>query len=232
MTIEDMLHVNLTDEQYQAVVDESQHILCLACAGSGKSRTLAYKIAYLISKGEAPESIVAFTFTEKAADSIKRRVAEALRKFGLSENYIGAMFIGTLDSFCQKLLGNINATYRQYDILDQNGLFLFVLSRFYQLGLRHQKGVWSFNTIKELTAAWQTINNENLSLDDVAKYNSDLHSKLVNLSDRLQQDGYMDFSCAIRLAVNELTKIPAKAGSSIDKYKFLLVGEYQVINPI
>lgn len=232
MTTQEILRANLTDEQFDAVVDESRHILCLACAGSGKSRTLAYKIAYLISKGEDPESIVAFTFTEKAAESIKRRVAEALRKFGLPENYIGVMFIGTLDSFCQKLLGNIDATYRQYDILDQNGLFLFVLSRFYQLGLRHQKGTWSFNTIKDLTAAWQTINNENLSLDEVAQYNPDLHSKLVNMSGKLLHDGYMDFSYAIRLAVNELKKIRTREGSYIEKYKFLLVDEYQDINPI
>lgn len=232
MTTEDILRSNLTDDQYNAVIDESKHILCLACAGSGKSRTLAYKIAYLISKGENPESIVAFTFTEKAAESIKRRVAEALRKFGLPENYIGVMFIGTLDSFCQKLLGNIDAKYRQYDILDQNGLFLFVLSRFYQLGLRHQKGVWSFNTIKSLTEAWQTINNENISLDDVAKYDADLHEKLVHMSDKLLHDGYMDFSYAIRLAVSELKKIPVREGSYIEKYKFLLVDEYQDINPI
>ena len=107
MNIEQVLKSNLTEDQYNAVIDESRNILCLACAGSGKSRTLAYKIAYLLSKGEAPESIVAFTFTEKAAESIKRRVADALRKFNMPENYIGAMFIGTIDSFCQKLLGNI-----------------------------------------------------------------------------------------------------------------------------
>ena len=153
MNINDILKANLTNDQYGTVIDNSKNILCLACAGSGKSRTLAYKIAYLIFNGEAPDSIVAFTFTEKAAESIKRRVAEALRIFGLPENYIGAMFIGTIDSFCQKLLGNINASYRQYDILDQNGLFLFVLSRFYQLGWRHRKGTWSFNTIKEIGRA-------------------------------------------------------------------------------
>lgn len=44
MTTEEILHSNLTDEQYAAVIDDSRNILCLACAGSGKSRTLAYKI--------------------------------------------------------------------------------------------------------------------------------------------------------------------------------------------
>ena len=65
MNIEQVLKSNLTEDQYNAVIDENRNILCLACAGSGKSRTLAYKIAYLLSKGEAPESIVAFTFTER-----------------------------------------------------------------------------------------------------------------------------------------------------------------------
>ena len=130
MTVDEILKANLTEDQYDAVIDDHKNILCLACAGSGKSRTLAYKIAYLVFQGVEPESIVAFTFTEKAAESIKRRVAEALHKFGLPENFIGAMFIGTIDAFCQKLLGDINASYRQYDILDQNGLILFVMSRF------------------------------------------------------------------------------------------------------
>lgn len=235
MTIEErniILHANLTDSQYNAVTDESKNILCLACAGSGKSRTLAYKIAYLISKGENPESIVAFTFTEKAAESIKRRVAEALRKFGLPENYIGAMFIGTLDSFCQKLLGNIDATYRQYDILDQNGLILFAMSRFRELGLRYGGDIGYFNTINGLTKAWQTLNNENIALGDIQKYDQELYVHLKNLSDLLLRYGYMDFSYAIKLAVDELKKIQTKEGSYIEKYKYLLVDEYQDINPI
>ena len=222
MTTEEILHLNLTDEQYAAVIDDSRNILCLACAGSGKSRTLAYKIAYLISQGEEPESIIAFTFTEKAAESIKRRVAEALRKFGLSENIVGAMFIGTLDAFCQKLLGDINAKYRQFDILDQNRLVLYVMSRQYKLGLKNGKGY--FNRIKEFTDAWQTMHNENIDLKDIEKYDTELFNSLSCLSDSMSADGYMDFSFAIYLAVQELKKIEKKEGSYID--------EYQDINPI
>lgn len=235
MTVEErniILHNNLTDSQYNAVTDEAKNILCLACAGSGKSRTLAYKIAYLISKGENPESIVAFTFTEKAAESIKRRVAEALRKFNMPENYIGAMFIGTLDAFCQKLLGNIDAKYRQYDILDQNGLILFVMSRYRQLGLRYGGDTGYFNTINGLTKAWQTLNNENIALTDIERYDTEIYSHLKNLSNLLLHDGYMDFSFAIKLAVDEVKKIQTKEGSYLEKYKYLLVDEYQDINPI
>ena len=230
MTAEEILCQNLTKDQYKAVVDDTKNILCLACAGSGKSRTLAYKIAYLISKGESPESIIAFTFTEKAAESIKRRVAEALHKFELSENNIGAMFIGTLDSFCQKLLGDINAHYRQYDILDQNRLILYVMSRLKKLGLSSGPGY--FARIKDLTDAWQTLNNENIALADVEQYDADLYAKLLNLSQNLEADGYMDFSFVINLAVKELKKIQHKEDSYIEKFKFLFVDEYQDINPI
>lgn len=230
MTTEEILRLNLTDEQYDAVVDKSRNILCLACAGSGKSRTLAYKIAYLISQGKAPESIIAFTFTEKAAESIKRRVADALHKFGLPENHIGAMFIGTVDSFCQKLLGDMDARYRQYDILDQNRLILYVMSRFDKLGL--VRGQRYFARIGELTDAWQTLNNENISIDDVKKYDLNLYSKLMKLSELLNADGYMDFSFAINLAVKELKKIINSQNSYIEKFKFLFVDEYQDINPI
>ncbi len=232
MNTEEILHANLTDEQYVAVVDESRHILCLACAGSGKSRTLAYKIAYLISKGEAPESIIAFTFTEKAAESIKRRVAEALRKLGFTENLIGAMFIGTLDSFCQKLLGDINAKYRQYDILDRNGLILFVMSRFHQIGLKHGEGRYFKENILPLADAWQTMNNEDIDLADIEQYDAKLFNRLTKLGEILDHDGYMDFSFAIRLSVQELKKIKNKANSYIAKFKYLLVDEYQDINPI
>lgn len=149
---------------------------------------------------------------------------------GYSENNIGAMFIGTLDSFCQKLLGDINARYRQYDILDQNRLVLYIMSRLKKLGL--STGTGYFARIKELAEAWQTLNNENISLDAVEKYDADLYSKLSNLSMMLDTDGYMDFSFAINLAVKELKKIKDKNNSYIDKFKYLFVDEYQDINPV
>ncbi len=232
MTTEEILRNNLTSDQYDAVVDDSKNILCLACAGSGKSRTLAYKIAYLVSKGESPDSIIAFTFTEKAAESIKRRVAEALLKFDLPENYIGAMFIGTLDSFCQKLLGDINAKYRQYDILDRNGLILFLMSRFRQIGLKYGEGRYFKENIMPIADAWQTMNNENIDLADIEQYDKTLFDRLTKLGEILDRDGYMDFSFGIRLGVQELKKITEKENSYISKFKYLLVDEYQDINPI
>jgi DNA helicase II / ATP-dependent DNA helicase PcrA len=64
--IEEVLRQTLTDLQYATAIDRGKEILCLACAGSGKSTTLAYRIAKLIADGENPTSIVAFTFTIKS----------------------------------------------------------------------------------------------------------------------------------------------------------------------
>lgn len=86
MNIEEILHNELTEDQYNTVIDNHPEVLCLACAGSGKSRTLAFRISRLIYEGVAPESIIAFTFTEKAAESIKRRVADALENVVFCSN--------------------------------------------------------------------------------------------------------------------------------------------------
>lgn len=135
MSIDQILRSDLTPEQYAAAVDPVREVLCLACAGSGKSRTLAYRIARLLAQGEAPEGIVAFTFTEKAAESIKRRVSQALAVAGLEPTVLGAMYIGTIHAYCQRVLGDMDATYRQFDVLDENRLKLYLISRYYTLGL-------------------------------------------------------------------------------------------------
>lgn len=65
MNIDEVLQSELTEEQRAAAVDTANEILCLACAGSGKSRTLAYRIARLLAEGEPPESIVALRSPRK-----------------------------------------------------------------------------------------------------------------------------------------------------------------------
>ena len=87
-----VLQAELNTEQRLAAVDPSETLLCLACAGSGKSRTLAYRIARLVSEGADPAGIVAITFTEKASESIKQRVSEALLQAGHDPRAITAMY--------------------------------------------------------------------------------------------------------------------------------------------
>ena len=91
--IDDVLRSQLTPEQYAAATDGTREVLTIACAGSGKSRTLAFRIARLVAEGVDARAIVAFTFTKKAAESIKRRVAESLAAAGHDPTLLGAMYI-------------------------------------------------------------------------------------------------------------------------------------------
>lgn len=235
MTIIDELYSagELTAEQYDAVIDETKEVLCLACAGSGKSRTLSFRIARLMSEGARPESIIAFTFTEKAAESIKRRVADALYKANISVALVGAMYIGTIHAFCQHLLGAMNAKYRQYEVLDENRLKLFLLSRFYELGLQEvqaSKGARMFETIAEVSNAWKMANDEMLSYDDIEIEDPQLGHCLKNIRDRLHTDQYIDFSLMIRLVVEALEVDNPEINSALDVVNHLMVDEYQDVN--
>src|SRR3990172_12654486 len=93
---------DLDPVQQEAVKQTDGPVLILAGAGSGKTRVLTYKVAYLISKGVRPENILAVTFTNKAANEMKERV------FKLMENGKWKMenspYVGTFHAFCAKLL--------------------------------------------------------------------------------------------------------------------------------
>ena len=88
----------LNDKQYEAVINTEGPCLVIAGAGSGKTKVLTSKIAYLIEKGVKPWNILAITFTNKAANEMKSRV----------ENLVGEnvkdMWIGTFHSICVKIL--------------------------------------------------------------------------------------------------------------------------------
>lgn len=235
MSIDQVLRSELTPDQYAAAVDPVREVLCLACAGSGKSRTLAYRIARLLAQGEAPEGIVAFTFTEKAAESIKRRVSQALASAELDPTVMGAMYIGTIHAYCQRILGNIDATYRQFDVLDENRLKLYLISRYYRLGLQNfrgrARGNSYFDTIKQTSDAWKTTNDELLDFAAVSSEDPDLGDLLVRIQDGLRADQYIDFSLMIRNVVEAVRNNAPGVENGIGLLRHLMVDEYQDVNP-
>ena len=234
MSIDQVLRDELTDAQYAAAVDPAMEVLCLACAGSGKSTTLAYRIARLLAEGEHPDGIVAFTFTEKAAESIKRRVSQALSAAGLDPTMIGAMFIGTIHSYCQHVLGVIDATYRQFDVLDENGLKIYLLSRYWEMELQSVAGRVKgrqFETIRMVSEAWNTANDELLDLNAVVGEDVDIGNLLIRFRDKLYEDQYIDFSLMIRNVVEALRSDDTGAEAAVRQLRHLMCDEYQDVNP-
>lgn len=241
--INPILQANLTPEQYQAACDPAAEVLGLACAGSGKSRTLAFRIARLVAEGNDAAGIVAFTFTEKAADSIKLRVSQALERAGLPPTLVGRMFIGTIHSYCQDVLTRIDARYRQFDVLDENRLKLYLISRYPALGLhrvRDARGVHGrrpgyFETINAVADAWKTMNDEMATVNDVAAAatgapDQELANVLSELRTRLDTDEFIDFSLMIRLVVDALAEAQPAAERAVASLQHLMVDEYQDVN--
>ena len=233
--IYEVIRRNLTPAQQAAALDPANEVLTLACAGSGKSRTLAYRIARLLAEDNPPESLVAFTFTEKAAEAIKRRVSQALQTAGMNATVMGAMYIGTIHAYCQHVLGNMDASYRQFDVLDENRLKLYLISRFYDLGLQpfrpRARGNSYFDTIKQVSDAWATANDELLNFDDIAAEDGDLGALLIRLRDGLHANQYIDFSLMIRNAVEALLSGDPEAERAVEQLRHLMVDEYQDVNP-
>ncbi len=91
--------MNLNDAQQQAVSLPSGHALVLAGAGSGKTRVLVQRIIWLLEQGIAPFSILAVTFTNKAAKEMRTRVE---RTRGLPLDY--SLWIGTFHGLCHRML--------------------------------------------------------------------------------------------------------------------------------
>ncbi|MBQ3419152.1 MAG: UvrD-helicase domain-containing protein [Erysipelotrichaceae bacterium] len=90
---------DLNNEQRMAVVDDSKHLRIIAGAGSGKTRVLTMRIVYLIEKKHVnPRHILAITFTNKAANEMKKRISEMLGEEG------DGCFISTIHSLCLRIL--------------------------------------------------------------------------------------------------------------------------------
>src|SRR4051794_15739203 len=101
--------MELTANQKRAIEYDGGHLRIIACAGSGKTETLSRRIARLVASGEARESIVAFTFTEHAATELKRRIRRCLENDLPDDPAIGDLYVGTIHSFCLRLLRELDA---------------------------------------------------------------------------------------------------------------------------
>ena len=107
------LLTDLDPKQQEAVKQTDGPVLILAGAGSGKTRVLTYKVAYLTSKGEDPNSILAVTFTNKAANEMRSRVIRLLGNLVAGNDQNSRQpdklttqipYVGTFHAYCAKLL--------------------------------------------------------------------------------------------------------------------------------
>lgn len=126
----------LSRQQRLAVLCNHSHIRIIAGAGAGKTETLTRRIVYLLlSKNVDPSAVVAFTFTDNAAESMKSRVYERVKHLGGNDicARLGEMFVGTIHAYCNRLLQD-HFGYGDWGALDENQEMAYIMQVGWDLG--------------------------------------------------------------------------------------------------
>src|SRR5438874_1894545 len=111
-------------EQQRVIDHRDGHLQVVACAGAGKTEAISRRVAALIEEGVEPSQIVAFTFTDRAAEGLKTRISRRVAGV-MGSNFLdrlGPMFIGTIHSYCLRLLQDHVPEFGNFDVLDENRL--------------------------------------------------------------------------------------------------------------
>jgi DNA helicase-2/ATP-dependent DNA helicase PcrA len=225
---------NLNPSQLEPTLQTDGPMIVIAGAGSGKTRVLTYKIAYLMSKGVDAFNILALTFTNKAAREMKERISSML-----DDNESKNLRIGTFHSVFAKIL-RIEAdklgyptNFTIYDTQDSQKLVSSIISE-----LNLDKEIYKYKQIYSRISSYKNSlitvkaynsNNELIESDRQARRPRliDIYSEYVN---RCFKAGAMDFDDLL-LKTNELlSRFPQVLSKYQNMFRYVLVDEYQDTN--
>jgi len=213
----------LSDEQKRAVLAKQPYLRIVAGAGAGKTETLTRRIAYLLlCEEEEPASIVAFTFTDRAALSMKTRVYERMKDSDLYPR-LGEMYIGTIHAYCFRILED-HFGYGDHDVLDENQEMAFLMRHGWELGLG-RAGSYSKNCGNFLRSV-SVVYDELMDRMKLERQDSRSHRHLKKYEGLLADHRLLTFGLLITTAVQELESKPEILAS----IRHLIVDEYQDIN--
>src|SRR3954451_10998999 len=128
----------LTGAALEAVRHRGSHMQIIASAGSGKTEVVSQRVVDLLAEDIPPEAIVAFTFTERAAAELKDRIIDRVeRRLGRAAlDRLNGLFVGTIHSYCFRLLQQRVPRFETYDVLDDNQLTAFLAREANRLNIR------------------------------------------------------------------------------------------------
>ena len=232
----DELLSQLNDQQREAVLATDGPLLILAGAGSGKTRVITYRIAYLISeKGVPPWNILAVTFTNKAAQEMRERVQRLLRGQELSST----PWVSTFHSLCVRILRQdieqLKAGYsRSFTIYDQDDSQRLIKNSIKDLGYDEK-----FLAQRATQAAISAAKNRGEDVEAFAaraEYVDERRAAMARVyklyEERLQQNNALDFDDLMIKAVRLLGTVPAVREKYNNKFRYILVDEYQDTNSL
>ncbi len=227
----------LNDEQRRAVCHETGPLLVVAGAGSGKTRTLACRVAYLIARGTRPERILLLTFTRRAAEEMIRRAMSIVER---QSGKTGRVWGGTFHSIASRLLrlhGKLAGLSPDFTVMDQADAEDLIDVIRHELDL-HQKGK-RFPRKQTCLAIYSRRVNGEESLEEVvdrffpwcADWKDQLKLLFRRYVERKQQRQVLDYDDLL-LYLATLLADP-KAGRLIgQRFDHVLVDEYQDTNKL
>ncbi|MCB9643863.1 MAG: UvrD-helicase domain-containing protein [Myxococcales bacterium] len=223
---------HLNPEQRDAVLHQRGPLLILAGAGSGKTRVIVHRIAYLLDQGEAPQGILAVSFTNRAVREMEERVADMIKDRSIVKKLTLSTFHSLGVKILRKELQRLGypARFTIYDPSDQLALVRRVM--------RENRIDETFHNAKDLLAAISQAKNLFLDPPDL---NHNAHHELYNnvmvlkktyslYEDGLRACGAVDFDDLIRLPVKIFRAFPEALHTWSDRYRQIMVDEYQDTN--
>lgn len=214
-----------------AVAHRGSHIQIIAAAGSGKTEVVAQRVASLLADGEQPESIVAFTFTEKAASELKERIRERVtaRMGAEATDQLGRLFVGTIHAYCFRMLQTYVPKYETYTPLDSNQLTNFLYQQSAFIGLKELSPAdGTFKRIAMFQRGIDVLENELIDIETLPA--GDFKKAVLAYYAALDRYQFMSFGTQIVRAVEALME-PSVHAAVTGPIKHLIVDEYQDVNP-
>ena len=224
---------NLNNSQLESTLQMDGPMIVIAGAGSGKTRVLTYKIAYLMTEGVDPFNILALTFTNKAAKEMKERIATIVG------NEAKNLWMGTFHSVFARILRieahkiGYTSNFTIYDSDDSQKLVSRIIKE-NNLDKDQYKYKSIFSRISSMKNSFITpnnyLNNEELLLSDKISNRSKFYQIYNEYVERCFKAGAMDFDDLL-LKTNELlNSYPDTLSKYQNIFKYILVDEYQDTN--
>lgn len=231
--MEKILH-NLNQQQLEAVKNIKGPLLILAGAGSGKTRVLTSRIAYLIKNGVRAREILAVTFTNKAAREMRERLASIL-----GEEVVKYMWVGTFHSICGRILRQDIENYtfqsgkqldKNFTIYDEQDSIAVIKAAIKKLNLDDK--IYAPKLVKVI------ISNAKNKMQDAYSFSTfarDFKSQKIasifeEYENALNNNNAMDFDDMLMLAVKLLEQNPEVREKYFSRFQHILVDEFQDTN--